>query len=272
MIGQVITDTHIKQQTSQSNDTIFIDPLSSVSLYIETIKKIKGKDKIVTSATGFIYKKNETYHLITNWHVVTGKNPYDEKERVVDGINISNPDKIRIYIHGTKLGEWNKIDIKLHKNKAPIWLEHPSKNKVDVVAIPLKLRVRDQLRSQINSINDITLDEDVLISPSTNVSIIGFPFGFSTLGKFPIWKTGQVASDYDIDISGLPLFYIDASTRGGMSGSPVIFRATSYRTKKKFVLAGGQVQKFLGIYSGRLPNDSDIGLVWKAKCLDEIIK
>jgi len=114
-------------------------------------------------------------------------------------------------------------------------------------------------------------NEEIIVSPSMNVSIIGFPFGFSSYGKFPIWKTGQVASDLDIDIDQLPLFYIDAATRGGMSGSPVICRANSYSTKKGFTMSSGYSQKFLGIYSGRLPNDSDIGKVWKAKCLDEII-
>lgn len=271
VIGQEITDIHINESLEKSNDTILIDPLSVIPLYIETIKKIEGKERVVTSATGFIYKKNGLYYLITNWHVVTGKSPYDLKDIIVNDINISNPEKLRIYIHGINLGTWNSLEIKLHTRKGPQWLEHPNKNKVDVVAIPLKLRVKELLQLKINAINDMPQNEEIIVSPSMNVSIIGFPFGFSSYGKFPIWKTGQVASDLDIDIDQLPLFYIDAATRGGMSGSPVICRANSYSTKKGFTMSSGYSQKFLGIYSGRLPNDSDIGKVWKAKCLDEII-
>lgn len=270
IIGQVLTDTHIKEQVEQSNDTIFIDPLSQVPLYVETIKRINGKEKIVTSATGFIYKKNTEYFLITNWHVVTGKHPFDKKEIVIDGIDVSNPEKIRIHFHGNTLGEWVPYDVNLYRKKEPIWLEHPKKNEVDVVAIPLKMSVREKLKRQLYTINEISINEDILITPSMNVSIIGFPLGFSTFGKFPIWKTGQIASDFDIDINSLPLFYIDAATRGGMSGSPVICKTNSYQTKKGFVMSMGYAQKFLGIYSGRLPKDSDIGKVWKTKCIDEI--
>lgn len=269
--GQVITNTDIIEEFEQSSDTTFIDELSRFSLYIETIKKIKGKQTILSRATGFIYKKNEEYYLITNWHVVTGKNPYTLEEIIKNGVNLSNPEKLRIYFHGNTLGDWKPYEVNLYKKNVPVWLEHPKKSEVDVVAVPFKMRVVDQLIRKLYSINEIKSNEEMLLSPSTNVSIIGFPFGFTTLGKFPIWKTGQIASDYDIDINDLPLFYIDAATRPGMSGSPVICKTNSYLTKKGFVMSMGYAQKFLGIYSGRLPNDSDIGKVWKTRCIDEIL-
>lgn len=271
LISQVITDSHIEEQIELSKDTTLIDPLSVIPLYLETLKKVNGEERTVSSATGFIYKKNGLYYLITNWHVVTGKSPDNLKDIVINNLNISDPEKLLIYFHGIKLGTWITLEIKLKDRKGPIWLEHPNKSKVDVVAIPLKLRVKELLQIKINAINDILQNQEIMVHPSMNVSIIGFPFGFSTFGKFPIWKTGQIASDIDIDINELPLFYIDAATRGGMSGSPVLCRTNSYFTKQGFVMSTGYQQRFLGIYSGRLPNDSDIGKVWKTKCIDEIV-
>lgn len=70
------------------------------------------------------------------------------------------------------------------------------------------------------------------------------------------------------------MFLIDATTRGGMSGSPVVLRQVGgYLTK-----SGGQVimpgvsTRFLGIYSGRLPRDSEIGRVWRPRLIKEILE
>ncbi len=211
--------------------------------------------------------------MITNWHVVNGKKLNGEAQVNAEGIDISNPEKLEIYFHRKTLGEWKTVEIDLYKKQKPIWIEHPKGRAVDVVAVPLIFEGVDNILIKLYPINKVKFNDDIIIFPSMDVSIIGFPYGFSSFGKLPIWKTGQVSTDYDININELPLFYIDAATRGGMSGSPVICRTSSYNTKTSFVIsAGGYAQKFLGIYSGRLtPGDSDIGLVWKAECLDEII-
>lgn len=269
---EVISDVSIIKQIER--DTINIDQFSTISLFIKTSKKVDGKFIPTTTATGFIYKKNKINYLITNWHVVSGKNVNGKPQVTPQGIDISNPERLEIFFHRKTLGEWKAVEIELYKNQKPIWLEHPKGKEVDVVAIPLKLRSIDDILLELYPINEVRFDDDLLVFPSMEVSIIGFPYGFSSFGKLPIWKTGQISTDFDIDIRGLPLFYIDAATRGGMSGSPVICRTSSYNTKNGYVIrAGGYAQKFLGIYSGRLlPGDSDIGLVWKVECLDEIIK
>lgn len=46
---------------------------------------------------------------------------------------------------------------------------------------------------------------------------------FWDLTNFGIWITGFLVSDFDIDIDGKPKFYIDARTRTGQCGSPVVF-------------------------------------------------
>src|SRR5262245_19165118 len=71
--------------------------------------------------------------------------------------------------------------------------------------------------------------------------------------------------------------WLDTASRPGMSGSPVILRSygTHLTEGHKFTLSGGAANKFIGIYSGRLhttdPLDAQIGMVWPATYIDEII-
>ena len=158
----------------------------------------------------------------------------------------------------------------MYNSEKRIWLEHVHPEwKVDVVAIPFELG-NDVVTYDL----DLGLaDKDLMVYPSESVSIIGFPQGFATAGKLPIWKTGNVASDIDIDWNGKPIFLIDATTKSGMSGLPVIAkRVCIYQT-----LHGNQIgntEKFLGVYSGRMTDDYDVevGIVWKPRVIREILE
>lgn len=77
-----------------------------------------------------------------------------------------------------------------------------------------------------------------------------------------------------VDIDGIPLFYVNASGRSGLSGAPVVLRLSGgYGTSDgKFILGGGYQTKFMGIYSGRICEDSDVGRVWKPIVLNQIIE
>jgi hypothetical protein len=91
-------------------------------------------------------------------------------------------------------------------------------------------------------------------------------------GKFPIWKTGHVASDIDLDWDNKPAFLIDATTKSGMSGSPVIAKRVSiYQTSNGNTI--GNAVKFLGVYSGREISDQgiEVGFVWKPRTITEIL-
>ncbi len=57
-----------------------------------------------------------------------------------------------------------------------------------------------------------------------------------------------------------------------MSGSPVIIKQAGMCTFSNGGVAQGEFVKFLGIYSGRIDNDIEIGKVWKPIVIKEIIK
>ena len=99
-------------------------------------------------------------------------------------------------------------------------------------------------------------------------------------GVFPIWKKASIASEPNIDIQQMPYFFIDTATRSGMSGSPVvIYRKRSFTIEEESTgKFSGHITKLIGVYSGRIGADSDmisdaqLGRVWKASVIDEIIE
>jgi len=177
---------------------------------------------------------------------------------------------LKIWFHGLTLGHWILKEIKIiDKNGTKFWLEHERGNAIDVVAVPLE--ISDDLK--IYDIDLALADFDLMLYPSEAVSIIGYPKGITSGGKLPIWKTGHIASDIDVDWDGKPAFLIDATTKGGMSGSPVIAKRVSiYQTSQGNQI--GNAVRFLGVYSGReiSPSGIEVGFVWKPKVISEILQ
>lgn len=78
---------------------ISIDEFSCKPLYLETfLDNIK-----LGVATGFIIKKNRSCYLITNWHVVTMRNPRDS--RPISSTRIADPNILKVWFHGNRLGQ-----------------------------------------------------------------------------------------------------------------------------------------------------------------------
>ena len=242
---------------------ININPFSLKSLYLE----ILSNNSSIGIGTGFAIKQNNSCYIITNWHIVTGRNPNDNQPLSKTGI--ADPTKLRVWFHGKKLGSWVSCEINLINQGGNIlWIEHPKGKEVDVVGIPFLLTPNIEIYDMDLSLSDF----DLMIYPSEAVSIIGFPEGLTSAGKLPIWKTGHIASDIDIDWNGKPAFLIDATTKSGMSGSPVIAKRVSiYQTSKTNQI--GNAVRFLGIYSSREISVSgiEVGIVWKPRVISEIL-
>jgi hypothetical protein len=222
----------------------------------------------LSTGTGFLARSPIGYVLITNRHNVTGRNnDTDEPLSRTGGI----PNEVTI-LHNklNTLGSWISHTEPLYdKSNNPLWHEHPFLGaQADFVALPLTQTEDIEFR-----IYD--LDENSLIphpKPSDIISVVGFPFGITINGGMAIWATGFIASEPNLPS---PCFLIDSRTRPGQSGSVVIaqrnngctFRAADGSTK----IITGIITQFLGIYSGRINCESDIGVVWKASIIKELI-
>ncbi|MFT2214699.1 hypothetical protein ACLJYM_22860 [Rhizobium giardinii] len=65
-----------------------------------------------------------------------------------------------------------------------------------------------------------------------------------------------------MDYNDLPQFLVDCRTRPGQSGSPVVaVRNGMIHRKNGNIEMGGYASELLGIYSGRISENSDIGIV-----------
>jgi hypothetical protein len=153
----------------------------------------------------------------------------------------------------------------------PLYATHPSGSIIDVTVlrIPPGTRV------------DYPLDHSFLIAHMNSglalyvgqqCHVLGFPEGLIHRpfqdAIFPIWKTGNIASEPWFDFEGQPKLLVDATTRRGMSGALV-------------VVSEKQRNRLVGIYSGRYrhsaPTGSDpnftaeLGWVFRSEVVGQLI-
>lgn len=221
------------------------------------------------TGTGFVANAPRGPVLITNRHNVTGRNNNTGQVLSPTG---HTPDEI-VVLHNrlNHLGQWVARNEPLFNNGTPLWIEHPTLGAtVDFVALPL------------TQLNDVQLypytlgvgDPQILVAPSDTVSVLGFPFGIAGGGALAIWATGFMATEPDIDHNNLPTFLIDCRARPGQSGSAVIAHRNGGSVPTEdggSAMFGGPVTKFLGIYSGRINEQSDLGIVWKASAIRQLV-
>jgi len=252
-----------------------INLANTQSVYLETY----FDDLLLCNATGFFAKlKTSQLGVITNWHVLSGKNQVTKK--VLHSKN-AIPNKLKVFYHRRGLtGVWHSIDIPLLKEDyQPLWKEHSHyNNSVDVAGIQFP----DIENAYTPSYDPSYKDNNYLLGVSEPVSIVGFPFGQMAAQKIygfdvktPIWTAGNVATEPDLDITNLPLYYVDCRARKGQSGSPVISTRDSFPTQSVFngkPSVTGQLFNLHGVYSGRISAKSDIGRVWKNSVIVDILK
>jgi hypothetical protein len=221
--------------------------------------------------TGFIVRTAKGLALITSRHQLTGRyqgtgKPIAPNGAVPNEIVIYHPapfDKERF------MPQWEARVEPLYAGDARLWKEHPVfGSRVDMVLLPL---------TQTAGIAPVPLamheGDAILVQCAEPVSVVGFPFAIAAGGRFAVWAAGFIASEPEADYNDLPLMLIDCRTRPGQSGAPVVAQRTGLvtLTDGRRMPAIGTASRFLGMYSGRVHKDADIGMVWKASAIQELI-
>lgn len=230
--------------------------------------ELRFGSQTLSTGTGFVCHAKSGPVIVTNWHNLSGRNPQTKQPLSSTG---GIPDNVRItHNQANRLGAWIPKVEPLLLNNSPRWVEHPTLgDKADVVALPLTDLVDVQLYPY-----DMLGGPDIATLPADPVSVVGFPFGLHAGGSLAIWATGFMASEPDVDYQGLPLFLIDCRARPGQSGSAVIAHRNGGAVAMKdgsTAMFNGPVTRLLGIYSGRINDQSDLGLVWKAAAIQELL-
>ena len=260
-----ITPQPPPHQQAPNQEQIRIDPSSVTSLQL----KIFHNDVEIGKATGFVVVKNDKRYLVTNRHVVLACTQ-DANPSNIGGWICAN--RLAIFHNRlNRLGEWLWVTEDLFNERSnKRWLEHPTLGAAaDLVALPLIHTENVQFYPL-----DMELRKtDIVVGPADSVSIVGFPLGIAQQGGLPVWKTGTVASDLDINIDGKPIFLVDTTSRPGMSGSPVYaVRTGAYRSSSgalKMAMGVAPVapmKRFLGVYSEQI-QAAELGGVWKAEAV-----
>lgn len=249
----------------QSLTKDFVDPYSTSSCFIT---EYNSRHKPIFSATGFITKINSDYYLITNNHVVGGKYAKDDYVKRYNRKIPSDslPTLLTVRVYNRYLAQASDIWLHINDKNAAGWIPFYENDKdttslLDIAAVPIIAHPESDF-ANITILGPNNMRPDILVYPGSDLYIVGFPHGQAQLLVYPIWKRGVVASEVNLMDLGISTFLIDATTRPGMSGSPVFYR-------DKFVMTGGGsmemngIQTYLiGIYSAQDSAD-EIGVVTK---------
>ncbi len=255
---------------------------SFMSVHIEAVRpsfEDPGNLISIIQGTGFVLDHDLQSYLITNGHVVTGQDRKTGKplgmaalpKQLKVVIPLVSPeveaDGESLAILGTRT---TIIDLYDEDGNA-LWFSHPTFGRqVDVVALPL-----DEPSSESSNLRGIYLPyrlaaEPSSVEPPDELSIVGFPYGFRGGASTAIWVRGTVATEPAFAYEGEPCFLVDARTRQGQSGSPVIlypFQGPDSATE----------WQLLGVYASRVtdPCDSrastDLGRVWTASAIRSVL-
>ena len=242
----------------------------------------------VSQGTGFFYgnmrpdNTAETIFLVTNYHVVTGHAPGSTVPR--------SGDRIHFALHKDRidLESWTEFELPLYDaHNDPIWAMSDAYPNADVVLVPLPARMLP-----LYVFTEQHTRSDMKIRPTSGATLLGYPYGFfDQRHLLPIWKTGHVATEPDVDFEGDPTFLVDVSAFPGMSGSPVLAVATGIYESEDGTMRSGRIHKLLGIFSS-MPvvhrpasaqsADTDaapavdislqLGYVWKAQLIADIAR
>ena len=267
------------KNTNKNNNT-FENQLFSITTIIDAsytkdgrIFKSQGSGFYYTQMTpadsnkqGLQWHKVEKHWLVTNRHVVLAK--IDDTECVPDEFTFC----IRENIDG-KI-EWKRIT--LDKKQLLASLKLHKQSDIDVAVIDVSTQMSEIIHPIADgsseqkiylptSLSNLNLPENqpMTIDVTSDIIVASYPNGFyDTTNKFPIVKSGIIASAWGANFRGEPMFQIDAQLFPGSSGGLVISKPTNilmidgsphYSSRKEFVL--------LGVYSGefRWYEEIDIG-------------
>jgi len=263
---------------AQSQPQTTVEP---ASLMTTPVYLFQGNRQI-SQGTGFFFgipnasNVIDTVFLVTNYHVVTGNSPNTtlsaKGDRVVFYLHIDQQDPSRV----------KQVALPLYSTAGvPRWVQSEDHPDADLVLVPLP-------PESYEGIAMFVFDEShtrgkITIRPTSPATLLGYPYGFSdTVNRLPVWKTGHVASEPNVDFQGKPSFLVDVSAFPGMSGSPVLAVANGVYEDDRGAMGMGRVIRLLGVFSampvmrsdipGQPDTSLELGIVWKSALIVELAR
>lgn len=261
-----------------------LEACCAVPIEIYTTLPNGSKEKLGIG-TAFCERVNGKQYLVTNWHCVSGRNP-------TSGQPINEHGALPTFIHAF----FRVIDrsqetpyvlpFKFHEVEFSVsddeWIMHNQGRKIDIAATAIP----NEIHESVVCLRDVVKVFDPRLKAGDDVFILGYPRGVKANGTLPIWKRGSIATGPIMKAFDAPCFLVDAASREGMSGSPVLAYAVSdahirsldpgspsYAVERKLFL--GRALAFVGVYSGRVDVrdefEAQIGRVWWPETVHEML-
>lgn len=246
----------------------------------------------VQQGTGFFFASTkadgtpDTVFLVTNYHVVTARSPMSKEPGAGD--------RVQFLIHEdrTNLSKVRHLELPLYDAQhAPLWVSSESTPEADVVLLPLPPAAYDGVSLFV--FTEAHTHGDIKMRPTSGATLLGYPYGFAdTAHDLPVWKTGHIASEPNVDFDNHPVFLVDVSAFPGMSGSPVLAVENGVYENEEGQMRSGRVLKLLGVFSAMpvvrelkpAANPADptppvatetalqLGYVWKAALIADLAR
>ena len=260
-----------------------ISPVSRAIVQI-TARRIYGdgtEHGKCSTATGFFWRSGDQFYLVTNWHNVTGLNAEN-----LEPIGTFYPSHLDLAFRVCVGNESTGVHLVLRTircslydgNGQPNWIEHLSRRDVDLVAI--QFNIQELGTGTVFPLNDCKFANDWKPDVGADAFVVGFPEGFSGPLRTPIWKRASIASEPNFSIDEFPFLVVDTIGNQGLSGSPVLARASGIRipngsneiTDETVI---GTWENLIGVYAGRMDKagiGSQLGRVWKVDLIDDLLR
>lgn len=257
---------------------------------IELLSK-DGEERVISTATGFFWLHKGQAYLVTNWHVVSGRNPFTGQ---ITSPNGYIPSQFNFYGISLDVKE-GKVSIERKRiritlgHHAEAVLEKPpvvAGGPIDLWAMPFPNEFAlglDPKRVGFKGAEVTTcfINENefqrIVTQAGDECVILGYPLRNYVGGMFPIWKRGSIASDVGFGVDGRPMFLIDSATTPGMSGSAIFRRVNTFTADNRDVgaLQEFHALEFIGVYAGRLQSAelaaTNLGYGWFEILIPDVV-
>ena len=285
----------------------FENQLFALTTVIFTEYRVQGI-AYSANASGFYYTDiavEEENADIQQWRIVNGQWLITNRHVIFPVRNDKNAcvEKIVFCLREIENGSIKWIPIVLNQKEIRTRVKMHKDPHIDVVAIDVSSFIQDKMKEYVRkkkqnnlvvpaALTNLNLPENqpMLIDVTSDVIVASYPKMFyDEFNKFPIVKSGIIASAWGFCFKGLPIFEIDAQLFPGSSGGLVLSKPTNIA-----VFEGGlhhsDVKQFvfLGVYSGEYTWDDivtypdgkkktkqrsyGLGNVWYSSLIPEIIQ
>lgn len=239
--------------------------------------------RVVMRGTGFFYRIEGAPFLVTARHMFTTR-AWRTNSWMPHPVHAVTPTAMRIHLRvATPSGEFDAEKLQyvdfvvplVDTEGNPAWFEHPRGISVDLAARQLLDLPIDGMHFLPLEPKDAAYGDEPRFWVTQDVFIVGHPFGLNHGYLWPIWIRGSVASEpslfFNYKEDEYPLFLVDSRTRPGNSGSPVFLMRRHFTDLNTDGDALPR-SRLLGVYTGRINEESDLGIVWHIGEVDRMCR